>query len=305
MMPNFPGFPGLPTFQADTAQAVARLHQLVVQLMPRRWSSVRIDVKRDDDGDFVHVTNLNSQISAGGGQMPPALGLDQNGIVAAMNEALGEVASDLADAWRGPVARLDRAPDGSAALVLLGPDGGEQSRLSLTPDAVDALPLSDALFDALDATRPRAHAAQNEFQQAIQGFRQWNAVQDRAELSFVLADGRTWAMRGQALGSWSKGEASWMWAWGNESIDAAFAAASATVRDAAKGRPGLAALTTASFEATQPLAVELALHAASVIGARGVFPGDSARVSPTSPRCRDARSPSLSEPGRATARACP
>jgi hypothetical protein len=274
MMPNFPGFPGLPTFQADTAQAVATLHQLLVRLMPRRWSSVRIDVKRDDDGDFVHLTNLNAQVETGGGAMPPALGLDQNGIVAAMNEALGEVATDLGDAWRGLSARLDRTGDGGAALVLLGPDGAEQSHLALTPDAVEALTLSDALFDALDATRPRAHAAQNEFQQAIQGFRQWNATQDRAELSFVLADGRSWAMRGQALGSWSKGEESWMWAWGNESIDPAFAAAAAAVRDGAKGRPGLAALTTPSFDAKQALAVELALHAAAVVGARGVFPGD-------------------------------
>jgi|HubBroStandDraft_6_1064221.scaffolds.fasta_scaffold3062726_1 hypothetical protein len=64
-----------------------------------------------------------------------------------------------------------------------------------------------------------------------------------------------------------------MWAWGNDSIDAAFASASASVRDGAAGRKGLAALTTPAFAAPRAFAVELALHAAVAIGARGVFPG--------------------------------
>jgi hypothetical protein len=176
--------------------------------------------------------------------------------------------------WLGLAARLDRTPDGSAHLVLLGRDGAEQSRLTLTPDVVDGLTLSDELFDALDSTRQRAHLAQGALQQAIQGFRQWNLVQDRAELSFVLADGRTWAMRGQAVGSWSREDESWTWAWDNASVHPACGGGSSRVRDSARDHRRLAALTTGAFDASQALAVELALHAGVVIGARGVFPGD-------------------------------
>src|SRR5262249_21128291 len=159
--------------------------------------------------------------------------------------------------------------DGGAELVLLGADGGEQSRLALTPDAVDSLTLSDELFDAFDATRPRAHELQGRFQEKIAGFQRWDVIQDRALLSFVLADGRTWTMKGQILGSWSKEDETWMWAWHNRSIDPACGAAAQTVREKARGQRGLSALTTGSFEAKQALAVELALHAGALVGARG------------------------------------
>jgi hypothetical protein len=265
-------------YTPQSAQAVAQLHQLLVEMMPRRWSSVRLDVKRDDAGSFVHLTNLDAQIAPGGGAKPPPLGRDQNALVAGMNAALATIAGDLGDAWKGAIARMDRAEDGSAALVLLAPDGAEQSRLILAPDTVDSLILSDALFDALDATRQAAYAAQNAFQQTIQGFRQWDAAQDSGELSFVLADGRTWKLRGQAIGSWSGPDETWMWAWANDSIHGAFSAESARVRDLAKQERGLAAMTTGKFSALQPLATELALHTAALLGAQGVFPGPAGKT---------------------------
>ncbi|HEY8090781.1 MAG TPA: hypothetical protein VIF09_23125 [Polyangiaceae bacterium] len=265
-------------YTPGTARAVADLHQLLVSMMPRRWSSVRLDVKRDDAGRFVHLTNLNAEIAPGGGAMPPNLGRDQGALVAEMNRALGTVAGDLGEAWKGLVARMDRAEDGSASLVLLAPDGSEQSRLTLAPDTVDSLVLGDALFDAFDATRQAAHAAQNAFQQTIQGFQRWDASQDTSELSFVLADGRHRAMRGQAIGSWSIEDGTWMWAWDNESVHPAFSADAARVRDLAKQQRGLAAMTTGKFTATQPLATELALHTAAIMGAQGVFPGPAGQV---------------------------
>jgi hypothetical protein len=257
----------------DTARSIANLHQHLLAMMPRGWTSIRIDIARDGANNFVHLTNLNTQLRTGG-TAPPALGLDKNELVGAMNEALGTIASNLGDAWRGLAARMDRSEDGGALLVLVGPDGAEQSRIALVPDAVDSLLLSDALFDALDATRPRAHAAQVAFEEAIRGFQRWDLVQDRAELSFVLADGRTWAMNGQLIGSWSKDSESWMWGWQNESVHPACGALARSVREGARDRKGLAALTTGSFSAKKPFAVELALHASALIGARGVFLGD-------------------------------
>jgi hypothetical protein len=256
-----------------TAQAVADLHQLLVAMMPRRWSSVRLEVGRDEAGRFVHLTNLNTEIAQGGGAMPPNLGRDQGDLVAGMNGAVATIAGDLGEAWQGLAARVDRAQDGSASLVLLGAEGAEQSRLTLAADTVDSLVLSDALFDALDASRPTAHALQNAFQQAIQGFRRWDASQDTSELSFVLADGQSWTMRGQALGSWSSESDTWMWAWANQTVEPGFSAESARLRDTASGRRGLAAMTTGKFPARKPFAVELALHAAALLGAQGVFPG--------------------------------
>jgi hypothetical protein len=256
----------------ETAKAVADLHQFLTAMMPRRWSSVRFDVKRDEVGRFVHITNLNADIAPGGGAMPPALGWDQGELVSQMNGALGTIAQELGPAWAGSLARMDRAEDGSASLVLLGADGGEQSRLTLAPDTVDGLVLGDELFDALDATRAAAHGTQAAFQTRIQGFQRWDASQDTGELSFVLASGSTWALRGQAIGSWSSDGDTWMWGWANPSVEPSFAAALARVRDGAKGRKGLAALRTGKFGARQPFAVELALHAAGAIGAQGVFP---------------------------------
>jgi hypothetical protein len=93
--------------------------------------------------------------------------------------------------------------------------------------------------------------------------------QETGELSFVLADGRRWAMRGQAIGSWSGPDETWMWAWANDSIHGAFSVESARVRDLAKQERGLPAMTTGKFSALQPLGTELALHAAALMGAQG------------------------------------
>jgi hypothetical protein len=143
---------------------------------------------------------------------------------------------------------------------------------------VDSLVLSDALFDALDTTRQVIYAAQSTFLKTIQGYRQWDASQDTRELSFVLADGRKWVVRGQAIGSWSGQDQTWMWAWANDSIHPTFSAESARVRDLAKQERGLMAMTTGKFSAVQPLATELALHAAAVMGAEGVFPGPAGKT---------------------------
>ena len=257
----------------ETARAAVDLHQLTMAMMPRRWSCVRFEVERDAATRFQRLTKLDAEIGEGGGAMPPALGRDQGTLVAAMNGALATIAGDLGEGWLGLGGRMDRAADGSAALVLLGPDGAEQSRLTLAADTVDSFVLSDVLFDAFDATRAAAQATQLAFQQAIQGFKQWDAVTDKGELSFVLADGKPWSMRGQAIGSWARDGDSWMWAWANDSVAPAFSVDAGRVRDVAKGRRGLAAMTTPKFAAKQAFAVELALHVGAIMGARGVFPG--------------------------------
>jgi hypothetical protein len=256
-----------------TARAVVDLHQLTMAMMPRRWSSVRFEVERDDAGRFRRLTKLDAEIGAGGGAMPPALGRDQGALVAAMNAALATVAGDIEEAWIGTGGRMDRVADGSAALVLLGPDGAEQTQLTLAADTVDCLVLSEALFDAFDATRAAAQATQLEFQQTIQGFQRWDVAQDRGELSFVLGDGKTWSLRGQAIGSWARDGDSWMWAWANDSVAPEFSVDAGRVRDVAKGHKGLAAMTTPKFAARQAFAVELALHVGAIMGAQGVFPG--------------------------------
>jgi hypothetical protein len=261
-------------FSTTAAECAAKVHQLLVGMMPRRWQTVTITVERDDDGDFRRVTNLGGQVVAGAGAPPPFLGLDNAAQIAAMNEALDELSSDLEDMWSGTSARMDRLADGGASLVLLGSDGEEQSTLTLTPDLVASFTLSDEIFDALDRTRAQAAERQTAFQKQVAGYKQWNFDQSKAELSFVLADGRSWVMPGQIVGTWSRDDTSWLWGWANESVDAKCRVAVANVRDGARPHRGLAALTTGSFHARQPMAVELAMFAALQMNARGVFPGD-------------------------------
>jgi hypothetical protein len=45
-------------FSPDTAQAVGVLLQDLVAMMPRRWASIRVDVERDVDDDFVRLVNV-------------------------------------------------------------------------------------------------------------------------------------------------------------------------------------------------------------------------------------------------------
>lgn len=261
-------------FSTTAAECTAKVHQFLVGMMPRRWHSVDITVERDDDGDFRRVANLGGQVVAGGGAMPPSFGLDHAAQIAGLNEVLDELASELEDIWSGTTGRMERLADGGASLLLFGEGGEEQSRLTLTPDLVASFTLSDELFDALDRSRPEAQKRQEAFEQQIAGFKQWNLDQSKAELSFVLADGRTWVMPAQIVGSWSREEESWLWGWANESVDAKCRVAVANVRDGARPHRGLAALTNGSFGALQPLAVELAMFASVQMNARGVFPGD-------------------------------
>jgi hypothetical protein len=257
----------------DPSCHIADLHQLLTEMLPRRWRSATLDVERSAD-NVVRLTNLRAEVNQGGGQPAPFLGRDQAATITRMNDVLCALASALDDAWQGKAAVLTRAPEGSAQLALLGPGGAAQSHFDLSADAVAALPFSDELFDRLDGTRARAHEVQAAFQAHIQGLQRWDYVQDEAALSFVLANGTRWTVRGQLLGSWSRQDESWRWGWANESVPAAASAGAAEVRDGARAGRNLAALTTPSFACAQPFAVELALHAATTLGARGVFPGD-------------------------------
>ncbi len=261
-------------FSTTAAECTAKVHQFLVGMMPRRWQSVNITVEKDDDGDFRRVSNLGGQVVGGGGIFPPFLGLDQATHIEGLNEVFDELSSELEDMWSGTTARMDRLADGGASLVLMGEEGEEQSRLTLTPELVASFTLSDELFDALDRSRPEAQKRQEAFQQQTHGFTQWNLDQAKAELSFVLADGRAWAIPGQIVGSWSRDDESWLWSWANESVDAKCKVAATHVRDAARPHRGMAALTTGSFHALQPMAVELAMFAAVQMNARGIFPGD-------------------------------
>ena len=261
-------------FSSSAATHAAEVHQFLVGMMPRGWRSVSIRIERDDDGDFVRLTNLDAQIAPGGGAMPPFLGLSRDAAVEGLNRVLDDLAGELDEMWSGPTARMDRGEGGSAALVLLGDGGEEQSRLVLVPEVVTSLTLTDDLFDALDQSRPKTEKRQAAFEEVLRGFKQWNLDQARAELSFVLADDRRWVVAAQIIGSWSRAEASWMWAWDNASLAAPSRERIAHVRDAARAHRGLAAFTKGAFGCGEAMAKELALHAALQMNARGVFLGD-------------------------------
>ena len=261
-------------FSSNAAALAARVHQFLVGMMPRGWRSVSIRIERDDDGDFARLTNLDAQIAPGGGKVPPFLGLDRDANVEGLNGVLDDLAAELDDMWSGSSARMDRGDDGRADLVLLGESGEEQGRLALTPELVASLTLSDELFDALDHSRKKSEERQGAFQEVLRGFKQWNLDQARAELSFVLADDRRWIVPAQIIGSWSRAEASWMWAWDNESLAVACREGVALVRDAARGHRGLAAFTKGSLGCREAMAAALAAHAGLEMNARGVFPGD-------------------------------
>jgi hypothetical protein len=261
-------------FSSSAATHAAEVHQLLVGMMPRGWRSVTIRIERDDDGDFVRLTNIDAQIPPGGGKEPPFLGLSRDAAVSGLNRVLDDLAGELDELWSGSTARMDRADNGSAALNLLGDEGDEESRLVLAKEVLMSLTLSDALFDALDQSRPETEKRQARFEETLKDYKQWNLDQARAELSFVLADDRRWVVAAQIVGSWSRAEESFVWGWDNASFLSPSRERVAHIRDAARAEPGLAAFTKGTFGCPEAMAKELALHAGLMMNARGVFSAD-------------------------------
>jgi hypothetical protein len=251
---------------ANPTLSVASLLQAMLLMLPRQWTSATLTV--EVTGDIVRLDNITAEADgAAGARMPPSI-VQQEELAEQGNVALAQLTG-----WRGPKVRLERAADGSARVLLLDADDAEHSRIDVTADAVLSFTWTDPLLDAMDDARERIGEAQSAFEATIAGFQRWDYDQDCAELSFTLANGEVRTRPAQLVGSWSKGEKTWLWAWDNPSILPQCWERVAPVRDASRTQPGLGALVRSPIACSQAAAVRLGAVASARIGAKGIFGG--------------------------------
>lgn len=245
----------------DLPVHAARVQQFLMTMLPRRWKAARMQLERVPTG--LRLVKLDAEIDEGelhAGAPPPNLGFDQTQSIAGLNEAFTAIGAALPQ-WGGS-AEMKRNFDRTFTLFLEG------FELNVN---VDDLLLSDDLFEALDSAEPYGEI-QERFDANIRGFQSWGYDTDTARLRFVLADGRTWELPGQIIGSWSSHEGTFMWGWANSSVPEIARSAVAQVREYGAA-VRIAALTTETFSCSQQLAVRVALLAAQQMNALGVYGG--------------------------------
>jgi hypothetical protein len=131
----------------------------------------------------------------------------------------------------------------------------------------------DGALDALteEATQyltARQETMQRDFKIGKYSHYDWS--QDTGEIVFSDAGVPKVIARFQVVGDWSKTSKTWLWAWGNKSLDPKLAVGAAKARDYGKAH-GLRKLTEAKWPAEQDDGWCMTAITAKLLGAKGAY----------------------------------
>jgi hypothetical protein len=249
------------------------LHDSLMLLAPAGWVSV--DLRFEPVNGALRVTELSSRGEGTKAPKPkPNLHVEPRHEAERLSDAMVELAAMVTQAgkpWSQGAVRVERGDD-FAEWKLLRPDGSTLWFSRLTRAELDALLVTDPLFDAIEGTERAFHDLQHglEFRLGTTvgfGFDPTTSVLTvRRQMQ-----NETLQLPVQVVGQYLPATFTWVWAWSD--VDAK-AENSAKVRKvcAPDHEPaGMAALWRAHFHCDEGFAWALASHVVVSIGARGLF----------------------------------
>jgi hypothetical protein len=133
-------------------------------------------------------------------------------------------------------------------------------------------PLKDRLFTSAlaaeaAASMPAAIERQNRLRERLEGMKGWSYSQDTVTLKLELPRASQ-SLRSNVIGSFSAGESTFLWSWGNRSFSPEVRGDVARL----KSDPALALFRRAGFFCDEDFALIAAMLAAHRLGAGAVFP---------------------------------
>jgi hypothetical protein len=251
----------------------SELADSVAVAVPRGWTQVNLSL--DLRGGQVRVTNIDAKLS-GAPAPSPELGMDVasriGGLSAALTDALHLLHRQGID-WNAARATLSRPGPGQLVLTLINSDGRPASSVSVPREYLDALFVSDALLEELHGAGPALSRMEEETATRLSGLQTWNYSQPDRRASFIFPDRPKLEVPAQILGTWTRDDETWLWAWANSSVEPGCTDLVEQALQPDARAPGAAVFWREKYPCEEGFAHKVAQLAAHRMGAKGVFRG--------------------------------
>ncbi len=258
-------------------ELLLELMDLTALAFPEPLSAVEVSFVPNEDGKRPALSDLNG-VARPGQPKRPDLGHTDNEVLDATNALLGDFAEATlrqggVKILHGKIVIKD-GPDGDKEVALVDDDASEEDRVVMTRrfDASELrwLFFTPQLFAALNASEGKEHDADVALGEALVGLKRFDIDMKKGVITFS-ADGRPpspWAF--ELLGSFLDEKKRFLWGWANEAVEEKLVRGVNALRMASTG-PGLRAFTDAGFGGPEKFCQRLVRHAATGMGAFGVY----------------------------------
>ncbi len=248
------------------------LHDSVMLLAPAGWLSV--EMRFEPVNGVLRVTELSTRGEGSKAPKPkPNLHVESRTEAERLSDAMAELAGQVTASgkpWSQGQVRVEREGD-FAEWKLLKPDGSPLWFSRLTRAELDALLVTDALFDAIEGTERAFHDLQHGLEHRVGATVGFAFDSDTGRLSLKREQGEMLVLPVQVVGQYLPESFTWAWSWGDAEANPASSDRVKKVCAPDFQPAGLAALWRAHFHCDEGFAWALASHVVVSIGARGLF----------------------------------
>ncbi len=248
------------------------LHDSLMLLAPAGWASV--DLRFEPINGVLRVTELSAR--GEGTKEPktkPNLHVEPRNEAERLSDAMAELAALVTESgksWSHGQVKVERTDD-FAEWKLLRPDGSALWFSRLTKAELDALLVTDALFDAIEGTERAFHDLQHGLEHRLGATVGFGFDSNASMLTLKREVGEKLVVPAQVVGQYLPESFTWAWGWSDETANPETTERVRSVCAPDRQPVGLSALWRAHFHCDEGFAWALASHAVVSIGARGLF----------------------------------
>lgn len=248
------------------------LHDSLMLLAPAGWVSV--ELKFEPINGVLRVTELSTRGEGSKAPKPkPNLHVERRNEAERLSDAMAELAAFITETgkpWSQGMVKVERHDD-FAEWKLLKPDGSIHWFSRLTKIELDALLVTDALFDAIEGTERAFHDLQHRLEHRLGATIGFGFDDETAMLSLKRETGEKLVVPVQVVGQYLPESFTWAWSWADVTANPETFERVRKVCAPDHQPDGLSALWRSSFHCDEGFAWALASHVVISIGARGLF----------------------------------
>jgi hypothetical protein len=250
---------------------VFALHDSLMVLAPRAWSSVRLVVR--EQGGGLQLTELEAKGEGTAEARPRApVYVEPRAEAARLSEGLTELHQQLGGRWQPGGVTVQRVPGGAVDWRLTQPDGQVAWFTRLEADELASLLVTDALLDVITGTAAAFEALQAQLGDRLGPVRDF-AFDPGACLLRVERPQGPAELPAQVLGAFLVQRFTWVWGWSDPGASPAAVEGARRICAPDAAPDGLSALWRPSYHCDEGFAWTVAGSVAVSLGARGIFRG--------------------------------
>lgn len=248
---------------------IQTLHDSLMVLAPGGWTSVELSFVRTPKG--LRLAELSTR--GEGSKVPrprPELHIDPREEAGRLAEGVAELAERLQGRWTPGRIAVNRTPD-FADWKLLKDDGAQAWFTRLSREHLDALVMTDALFDWLSGAEKAFHELQLRLEARLRRTVGFGFDPASGTLTLQQAEGPALTAPVQVIGQYLPDVFTFAWGWAYEQEHPELVAGIRRVCAPEVTQPGLSALWRPELHCDEGFAWALAGATVIGLGARGVF----------------------------------